>query len=300
MTLCLLLLSFLYPFQTHAAANCPNDFHGLLKALVTNPEAMIRAGEKDIAGVILEQHQKFPNELVDGVYVYLTDSHGRAVYSPRVPNLNDLKNPLATHRSLTNKLKLAYPNEHFEILSAGEFEVSIGKVSQINNKAGTYRGKLENLEHAERLLSQRGLKIEEGTVKVDYSTAFVSGSHTTELNEAQLLMRYQNDPEFASTLQRIKEFFKKAERNYPSRVPGKPNWVGFYTASEPRIRNALLPKYTPEKLTALNHSVAHFLEASQDAREFYFHFNHIVKEFGSQPTREAFKNLERYEGLYSE
>jgi len=213
------------------AATCPS-FENNLKSIFRNPNATTIEGEKKIAGIVLGLGEKLPEHLEDGFYIYIHDSKGRVVYSPRLPDINDLKTPLASHRALTAKWKKTFPGETFEVLGAGEFEICNGRVSELNNKANTYHGNAQHLAYSEMVLKDKGLKIEANTFKDDYAVKRspkidTKVNHSAELREAQLMQKHLANPESAELRKIAKQFAEEVYQKYPGHYAGKPDWDAF-------------------------------------------------------------------------
>jgi hypothetical protein len=129
----LILLSLailIFGSSAQAMNNCPGGIEPYLKAITRNPNAIRIEGEMAIGGIILQPGEKLPQYLDDDLYIYLIDSKKRIVYSSRSPDLSNEIDPLMSHRALTKLLKKTYPNEKVEILAAGEFQVSQGKITK--------------------------------------------------------------------------------------------------------------------------------------------------------------------------
>lgn len=143
--------------------------------------------------------------LPDETYIFLADSQKRLIYSPRavLPDgaLTESSQYLATHRALFARLLELGPNP-VRILSAGEFIIRNGRVSEINNQSGTFPGGRENLTYGIAKLRTNGLKVEPGTFFGDHSTDNAGPARTTGLplhhatgqRYALYKLMYANDP----------------------------------------------------------------------------------------------------------
>lgn len=145
-----------------------------------------------------------PNELThlpDGSYLYLMTSKGQFIYSERTPDLSVPPEGLhlATHRSLLAKLTEINQSEP-HVIAAGEIKIHNSRVSEVNNRSGTFRGRKEHLHYAIKILINQGLKIEPGTEVLDFSTEQPNLSHLSESQTSELMIRYSNTPEWTQLL----------------------------------------------------------------------------------------------------
>lgn len=169
-------------------------------------------------GTILSGSEKM-GTLANGAYVYLIDSQGKLIYTERTPaNNDDPARHLATHRSLAQKLSDVFGTTP-KIIAAGEFFITNGRVSEVNNKSGTYRGGPVHLNYAIETLGQYGLKIESTTLTRDFSKNQVDIRHLDEKNYSILLSQYRNTTEYALLV----ELYAKLAKAYPDSKPGHMN-----------------------------------------------------------------------------
>lgn len=185
------------------------------------------------------------HSLEDGVYIYVVDKKKGPIFSHRtprdeIPNLEEIKSQLlkgedptgkylATHRGLLRRSEQLGGGD---ILAAGEFQVTNGRVSKISNRSGTFIGDAEKgavndrrrLAFAENNLKKYGLPIEKNTVREDFSLKKTrEGGNDGYLvhNEADVeakiwIMTYGTD-EF----KKVKEFSTRLSQDYPSKIPGQ-------------------------------------------------------------------------------
>jgi hypothetical protein len=289
----LILLTLL--FRTAYADLC--GFEGTLRSIVRNPHAAVIDGEKKIAGIILESSQHFPTHLDDGFYIYISDSKGRIVYSPRVPDIHDLENPIASHRALTEQWKLHHPGETPEMLAAGEFEVSHGRISEINNKANTYHGNGTHLNYASDLFQKRGLRIEPETLRVDYATTKPAETHQAELLEAKLMQTHLRDPQSQQLIKIYRQFENEVYVSYPSKVPGKPDWNQFMFSEHPKIRHVAKREYWD--LSPSESDLLFDIPKLSNGREFDYFARNLMKAHPA-PDQALIEILRSFEGIHAD
>lgn len=210
------------------AAECPGGLRKALGDLLRpeRPTYLLRDAAKRVesyevlsAGQILRRPDELKN-LPDGDYVFLMDAKERTIVSPRTPESVGGANTgryLVTHRSLAQKLKEIDGREP-TIFAAGEFKITNGRVSEINNKSGTYRGTSQHLNYAADTLKSRwGLRVEEGTTMRDLSTARADPSHFREKDSSELLLKFRDTPDF----NRLTSLYQRLAEVYPAKIPGR-------------------------------------------------------------------------------
>ena len=277
---------FLYDLTEKPPQNPP--------VITRNPEAIALPEEKKNAGICIGKHRALP-KLKDGAYVFILDEHGNLCYSERVPNIHDYNTPLVSHRSLTSQMENTYQSRA-KIVSAGEFYINFGEVSELNNKANTYHGNAEHLAFARKMLKRRGLDARETTLLVDYSRKQAL-AHWPERIEAHAKLSILNDPKATAFYERIQEVRKRIYKVYKDPVPGHINFNAFLGAKD--LKLAGLPVSDEELRNQLMEWIT-LLKQSEDHRETYESFFSFLRRHGAHPTlttREYPNSIEAMQAL---
>ena len=275
-----------------------NTIEGSPETLAFAPHSARVVGELASAGHILAVHEKLPSHLADGSYIYVISSDGTLGFSPRIPDPRNLSEPLSSHRAIYQKLKDLKKIDP-QIIAAGEFEISAGRVAQVNNKSGTFRGGQKQLNLAKEMLQKKGLKIEPKTVFTDYATAAVPGKHNTELENAQAYVNLHRDPKLKALFDLMEKNRKVIYQHYPAETPGKMNITAFLTSDTPRLSQHYM---TFDEMagdrTRGGTVIVFLLEKSQDFTENAFTLQRMIHEMGYEKTRGFLSETMQLEGAY--
>lgn len=206
-------------FRTRRRSDGPPIAHAppRLKPIPRTPGIDLLQHELKSSGFFLVRKNDLA-DVKDGDYLFLIDSRGRKIYSLRTPDLRPDREGrhLATHRSLETRLR-QLDGIDFEIVAAGEFRVRNGRVSELNNRSGTYRGDKASLEYSESALGAHGLQVEKGTKRRDFATETPDLSHLSALQASELTMKYAGTPEF----ERVTRLSRRLAERYPHpEIPG--------------------------------------------------------------------------------
>jgi hypothetical protein len=274
-----------------------NTLEGPTEALPISPASRRIQGELHSAGEILNTHQKLPHSLPDGSYIYVIEADGSIGYSARIPDPKNHTEPLASHRAVYERMKTV-KNRPLQVIAAGEFEIRLGRVSEINNKSGTFRGTQKQLKLAETALHQRGLAIEEKTMRIDYATAKLPGKHNTELQGAAAYVNLYNNPHLKPLLEKLDENRRLIYRNYPSDTPGKIDINSFMMSDHLQLsKNHFNSDFITE--TREGSWMTAILQYSQDFTEAPYRLQLMVNELGYQKTSEVLNQTLGLEGVFN-
>lgn len=257
--------TFIFSNFLLAAEVTPSQNGSCLKTLVAElqtPEKLNRDSSRAIEKYELLRTGKFATNaeelafLADGNYLYCIDSHKRIVYSPRTlrESVSTDAQYLVTHRSLYSFITHTQSAEP-DIIAAGEFRIINGRVSQVNNKSGTFKGNQTHLAFAVSFLKTVGLKIEANTDQKDAAEARGNYGHINEMMAAKFEILYRDTPEYRE----IMAFHKRLAALFPD-----PKTPGLYD----------LEKLLDLTLGAKNSFISKVKSASRLNREVYNRLNH--------------------------
>ena len=187
--------------------------------LLARSSAQGYAFELPEAGRLVTQSNEL-STIPDGTYVYLIDSNSRVIYSPQTPLLGAASaegQHLASHRSLAAKYETQL-GKALAVRAAGEFHVTNGHVSEVNNRSKTYPGGSVNLDYAVKELEGSGLRVEDRTAKRDYSLGDKTKDRHLESERLSMLTAlYGNTVEYKY----LNDVYKKLSERYPdAEMPG--------------------------------------------------------------------------------
>lgn len=266
------------------------------KTLPVHPSAIRVVGEKEFGGTFFKPPQQLPKKLSDGAYVYIIDKQGNLGISIRAPDLKNFKEPLVSHRALANRLQKNLGKEP-EVVAAGEIEISLGKVSVLNNKSGTYRGDQPHLDFAENILSRHGLKIEPATQRINIpSTKKLAGNHFPELEEAQAKLVIYQDPKKLALFKKLNALKHRLYEHYPAKIPGRYDPEAFFLSEESHLGT---PLYNSDDHLYDIQPASQFLYFSQNPNEEFSVLKRMIDEKGIQQTDQYIDHLSRFEGVFT-
>lgn len=157
-------------------------------------------------GTVIKDQSELKN-LKDGPYIYVIDSHGNTVISPRFPNLSSkTEQVLAKHHALNEQLVESVGKK--QVAAAGEFYIDAGKVTEVNNGSGGFRGTKEHLDFGIEQLKQKGLNIEEKTKVKDYTSAPIDPEHFQEKQIAMEIQNWAKNPDTVKDFENFKDAYK--------------------------------------------------------------------------------------------
>lgn len=180
---------------------------------------------QESGGNLFAGSDKFsPGDLAEGRYVYLIARRGQetvVMWSPEAVTGSDRN--LITHTSLVNAFKARYGEEPV-VVGAGQTRILNGRVAEFDNRAGTRRGGPTHLAFAEEELKARGLPIEAGTNRRDWSVEDDEDSHHNASKRARHL-RESESAGAAPYREMFSTVYRNLYRQYPEfrdpETPGK-------------------------------------------------------------------------------
>lgn len=156
-------LIFVCIWASFAAPGAPSSPCNLLLAKVIPRTYMPDyAIELPSSGALLAKNLRVP-QLPIGNYVYLITNRGEILLAAKY-NLKKMPQGLATHKSLLKMYeKRRGTSAEPRIVAAGEFQTAFGRVAEISNKSGNFRGSKPSLDLAVQVLRSRGLPMDSST-----------------------------------------------------------------------------------------------------------------------------------------
>ena len=194
-------------------------------AIERNPNVTTYPEELRSTGILLSGHYQKITPVDNQVSVYLIFEDGSIAYSARVPDETvDLTGPnkrfVATHRAIEVIARKNKKLKNLKVVAAGEWEMRNGRVMELNNRSGTYRGRKEHLDLAERVLSARSLAVEKATRRKDFSHPSKVDHHLNAIEEAKIQVLNREDVDY----KRIASFYRQAFLRFPNpELPGAPD-----------------------------------------------------------------------------
>jgi hypothetical protein len=203
------------PLQPQPFGDLP-DYTPPLRTIPVNLKAEVTPAELSYAGQFLRVNDNTQlSQLPDDTYIYLIDKYERVMISSRAPDQGiqtvgmDTKY-MASHRSLLNQFKILDPS--VEIIAAGEFRITHGVTTALNNKSNTFRGDGTALRYAEKKLKIHGLPVRENTQRVDYAETKPISKHLNDAEEAKALVELRGNPRYKL----IRDLFDELYEKFPA------------------------------------------------------------------------------------
>jgi hypothetical protein len=166
-------------------------------------------------GYLTSDLSSLHNELAPQTYVYIIFGKDQVVLGNRFSGEKDF---LLTHRSLFNYAKTKYNIKKEDIKAAGEIITIFNKVSIVNNKSGTFRGKISNLRYALELFKDKNLQVKGHTKIIDYSN-IKSLNH----NSVQQIVSQRAKVESSQEIKKIEHKLLEIYRQFVKIVPDESN-----------------------------------------------------------------------------
>jgi hypothetical protein len=151
-----------------------------------------RPGEYKEAGIFAQDNELASSEL-NGSYIfliYVSKGATGLIYDVEFPKVDVNKadqapeENMVSHRSLLARLnKKGYD----KVTGAGEFKIFNGTVTEINNRAGTFRH--TNMKANETVLASFGLKVSEQTKLINYDLIFETDTYKRALALYRTLLK---------------------------------------------------------------------------------------------------------------
>lgn len=284
----LLILSHLW--SEVAVASRPCDIRKKLGEIALNPEVKLKPGEKTSYGIILPPGAKIP-KLQDGTHVFVIESDGSILISPRYPDLDEVA-PVVTHRSLLNHFREVRGRAP-GISGIGEINVDHGMISSINNKAGTAFMSEEKLPLVADYLKKAGLPVTRDTPLIPYQS--VASGHDAEHVAAAFRIETLKDPVLSRINEKLLRFRKEIQSRFPSKeYPGQVDWMAFLKSPARKTGPMGLDELTAPQMRAM--SSLSWMESFNDR---YRLLPLLRKEMSDRELEEVIEVLPRLEGIFN-
>lgn len=253
MTSLIVMVLFFIPTNVEAAPRnqaslvrdfqCPEKFGHILAAanLPKRPSILKPRSDVSLAGKIMDLRQlrkyavriepgaEIPHGLPDQTYAYVVDAAGNIAMMPRVvdPGIKVLPSVdaidatfIGSHLGLIRILENSPSAQAIagtgKIVSAGEFVVRNGRVLAVSNGSGTLYPKPAHLEYGLQKLKSAGLRVDERTQILDFSSQELLKLHYSVADQARIEIQALRNPKFVKLLARAREVFRNVDQKFPS------------------------------------------------------------------------------------
>ena len=284
-----ILLILILLWRGAADASRPCDLRKKLGDIALNQNVKLKPGEKESYGMILSPGKKIPH-LQDGTHVFVIESDGSILISPRYPDLDEVA-PVVTHRSLLNRFREIRGREP-GISGIGEINVDHGMISSINNKAGTAFMSEDQLPLVADYLKKCGLPVTRETPLIPYQS--VASGHDAEHVLAAFRIQTLKDPVLSRINEKLLRFRKETQIRFPSKeFPGQVDWMAFLKSPARKTPPIGLDELTTHQMRAM--SSLSWMESFSDR---YRMLPILRKEMTDRELEEVIEGLPRLEGVF--